>query len=252
MVTLQELVAYVDEVLKPERFTDYCPNGLQIAGKTQIKTLITGVTASQRLIDAAVLLNADAILVHHGYFWQGENPRLTGIKQQRIRTLLQHNISLIAYHLPLDVHPIYGNNAQLAKVLTIDSEHSYEINGTPGLLWVGSLAQAASGSTLADTIGACLQRQPLYIAGSDKPITKLAWCTGAAQDFIEHAAAHGVQAYITGEVSERTFHVAQELGIHFYAAGHHATERYGVQALAEHLVHYFGITHHYVELNNPI
>jgi len=252
MVSLQELMAYLDELLEPQRFNDYCPNGLQVAGKPIVKKLVVGVSASQSLIDEAIRLKADAILVHHGYFWRGEDPRITGIKQQRIRKLLQHEISLIAYHLPLDAHPIYGNNVQLAKILDIDVEHSYDIERIPNLLWVGSLQHATPGSALAQKIGQILKREPLYLTGSDKLISKIAWCTGAAQDFIEQAASHGVDAYITGEVSERTFHFVQETGLHFYAAGHHATERYGVQALSEHLAHYFGITQQYVEIANPI
>jgi dinuclear metal center YbgI/SA1388 family protein len=252
MVTLQELIAYLDELLEPKQFNDYCPNGLQIAGKGIVKNLVVAVSASQSVIDEAIRLNADAILVHHGYFWRGEDPRLIGIKQQRIRKLLQHDISLITYHLPLDAHPVYGNNVQLAKRLEIDIEHSYEIDKIPNILWVGSLQQATNGNELVKRIAESLQREPLHIAGSDKLINRIGWCTGAAQGFIEHAAAHGVDAYITGEVSESTFHFAQEASIHFYAAGHHATERYGVQALGEHIAHYFSINQQYVEIHNPI
>lgn len=252
MVGLQQLIAYLDELLEPQRFNDYCPNGLQIAGKPMIKNLVVGVSASQSLIDEAIKLKADAILVHHGYFWRGEDPRIIGIKQQRIRKLLQHEISLIAYHLPLDAHPIYGNNVQLAKILDIDIEHNYEIERVPGLLWIGNLSQATSGAALAIKIASSLRREPLYLTGSDKLINRIGWCTGAAQDYIEQAVNHGVEAYITGEVSERTFHYVQEAGIHFYAAGHHATERYGVKALGEHLAHYLGIQQHYVEIENPV
>lgn len=165
---------------------------------------------------------------------------------------MQHEISLIAYHLPLDAHPIYGNNVQLAKILDIDIEHNYEIERVPGLLWIGNLSQATSGAALAIKIASSLRREPLYLTGSDKLINRIGWCTGAAQDYIEQAVNHGVEAYITGEVSERTFHYVQEAGIHFYAAGHHATERYGVKALGEHLAHYLGIQQHYVEIENPV
>lgn len=252
MVKLAELIAYLDELLEPQRFRDYCPNGLQIEGKPTIKKIVAGVTASQALIDEAIRLEADAILVHHGYFWRGENPCLVGMKQQRIRKLLQHNMSLIAYHLPLDAHPIYGNNVQLARVLEIDIERPHEVAQTPNLLWTGNLSHATSGQAFAAKINACLDRKPLYIADTDKPINRVGWCTGAAQDFIENALAHKIDAYITGEISERTVHIARENDIHLYAAGHHATERYGVQALAEHLEHYFGVQQHYVEIENPV
>lgn len=252
MVKLTELLAYLNELLEPQRFRDYCPNGLQVEGKAMVKTLVTGVTACQALIDEAIRLDADAILVHHGYFWRGENPCLVGMKQQRIRKLLQHDINLIAYHLPLDAHPIYGNNAQLAKVLEIDVEHAHEAAQTPNLLWTGSLQHATSGQAFAAKINECLDRKPLYIGGTDKPIRRIGWCTGAAQDFIENALAYRVDAYLSGEISERTVHFARENGLHLYAAGHHATERYGVQALAEHLEHYFGLQHHYVEIANPV
>jgi len=252
MVSLAELMAYLDELLQPQGFSDYCPNGLQIEGKPIVKTLVSGVSVSQQLIDAAIQLQADAILVHHGFFWRGEDPRIVGIKQQRIAKLLERGISLIGYHLPLDAHPVYGNNVQLAKRLEIEIEHSYPVNGIANLLWIGSLDKVYTGEAFAEKIAVSLQRQPLHLAAKDKLINKVAWCTGAAQDFFEQSIGHGIDAYLTGEVSERNFHLVEESGVHFYAAGHHATERYGVQALADHLAHYFGIQQHYVEIPNPI
>lgn len=251
MVTLSKLLAYLDKLLNSQSFSDYCPNGLQVAGRNRVKTLVTGVTASQALLSEAVKLQADAILVHHGYFWRGEDAKLIGIKHQRIKTLIQHDISLIAYHLPLDVHPVFGNNKQLAKLLAIEVEQVYDIERTPGLLWVGRLKQQLTGEAFAQKIKHSLKREPLHISNNNKLITRVAWCTGAAQDFIEQAASYGVDAYVTGEVSERTFHLAHELGIHFYAAGHHATERYGVRALGEHLAEQFGIHCRFVDIENP-
>jgi dinuclear metal center YbgI/SA1388 family protein len=252
MVTVTELTHYLAQLLETHLFKDFCPNGLQVEGKPIIKKIVSGVTASQALIEQAIELKADAILVHHGYFWRGEDPCIIGIKQQRLRKLLEHNINLLVYHLPLDAHAIYGNNVQLAERLELDVEHSYALDGIPNILWTGCLAHSLTGTELSQHIADKLQRPPLHIAGSAKPIVKVGWCTGAAQDFIRHAIVHNIDAYISGEISEQTVHIARETGIHFYAAGHHATERYGVQALGEHLAHYYGIQHQYVEIANPV
>ena len=247
-----ELKNYLNDYLAINQFSDYAPNGLQVAGKDEIKTIVTGVTACQALLDEAVKLNADAILVHHGYFWKGEDPCVVGIKHNRLKTLLTHDINLFGYHLPLDAHPIVGNNKQLGDLLDFTLETTLSGAGEqPGLIWLGE-TQAITGLELAEKIESRLARAPLYVAGSHKPIKKVAWCTGGAQDFITAAAIAGADAYITGEASERTFHLANELGTHFYAAGHHATERYGVIALGEHLAQQFDLEVINVDIDNPI
>lgn len=252
MIILIELQEYLEQLLEPAKFTDYCPNGLQVAGRNEIHTLVTGVTACQQLLDKAVAEQADAILVHHGYFWRQENPVITGIKQRRLKTLLQHDISLLAYHLPLDVHESYGNNVQLAKRLAFEVDGFHSVGQVPRLLCSGFLQRPLAGEELAAYIAHQLGRSPLHIPGVAKPIRTIAWCTGAAQDLFEQAIGLGVDAFLTGEITERTVHIARETGIHFFAAGHHATERYGVQELGEHLAHYFGIQHHYIEIPNPV
>ena len=249
---LRELAAYTDHLLQIDRFSDYCPNGLQVEGHREIHTLIGGVTACQALLDAAIERRADAVLVHHGYFWKGEDPRIIGMKQRRIAALLRHDISLIAYHLPLDAHPELGNNAQLARVLDLT------VTGTSGgdrraleLVMLGTTPQPMSGEDFAAHIAARLGRKPLHVAGNDRPIRRLAWCTGGAQSYIELALNAGVDAFLTGEASEQTVHFARENGLHFFAAGHHATERYGVQALGERLAQKLLLNFVFVEIDNP-
>jgi len=248
MNSRQEIVSHIDNLLDVSRYRDYCPNGLQVEGREEIRHIVTGVTASQALIEAAIEQDTDALLVHHGYFWKGESPVLTGIKRQRIHALLDAGINLLAYHLPLDGHAELGNNAQLAQVLgfTVD-----EIAGDSGLLYIGKPEQAQNGEALAAHIGSCLGRLPQHIP-AQRTIQKVAWCTGAAQSYIEEAAALGVDAFITGEISEQTVHIARETGIHFYAAGHHATERYGVQALGKHLAERFALKHRFIDIENPV
>lgn len=247
---LTELVAYTNRLLAAENFNDYCPNGLQVQGRSEVQTLIGGVTACQALLDAAIDHQADAILVHHGWFWKNEDPRIVGMKQRRLATLLRHDISLIAYHLPLDAHPELGNNAQLAQRL--DLTITGTAGGPLGLVMLGELAAPVSGVEFAARIETRLQRQPLHITGSDAPIRRLAWCTGAAQSFIETALHEGVDAFLTGEVSEPTVHFARENGLHFFAAGHHATERYGVQALGAHLAAQFPLHFTFIDIDNPV
>ncbi len=245
------LLREIEQFLNVNAISDYCPNGLQVEGKAQIKRIVSGVTASQALIDAAIELQADAILVHHGYFWKGEDQRIVGMKQRRIKALLAHDINLLAYHLPLDVHPEVGNNVQLAQRLGLTVTGPLEPGNPRSVGLIGTLEAPLSASDFAARIESVLDRAPL-VFDQHKPIQSVAWCTGGAQGYIEQAIAAGVDAYLTGEVSERTFHEAQENGISFFAAGHHATERYGVQALGEWLVKRFGIEHHYVECDNPV
>lgn len=249
-VSLEDLVNTLDNLLKPEEFRDYCPNGLQVEGKGRVERLVTGVTASQAFIEAAVEAGADAVLVHHGYFWRGEDPRLTGIKKRRIKRLLEQDISLIAYHLPLDAHPTLGNNAQLGRRLGFTAEEDLDPRHKSKVGVWGRLEEPCSGEDLARRIEQALGRRPLHIPG-DGPIRRIGWCTGGAQGFIEQAQACGVDAYLTGEVSEQTVHFARETGIHFFAAGHHATERYGVQAVGEHLRSLLDLQHRFIDIDNP-
>lgn len=251
MLSINELLSYLDNLLTPNLFRDYCPNGLQVAGRIEIRKIISGVSANQALLDAAVQAQSDLILVHHGYFWRDENPCITGLKQTRLSTLIKNEINLIAYHLPLDAHDTLGNNIQLAKLLGITPINELKVNSGPGLVRIGQL-DGMSGASFASHIEKKLNRQPFYIPGRKEKINSIVWCTGAAQDFIELAIEFGADAYLTGEVSERTVSIAKESGIHFYAAGHHATERYGVAALGEHLAQQFGLAHEFIDIDNPI
>ena len=253
MVGLGELVAYTDRLLSVDSFNDYCPNGLQVEGQPEVRTLIGGVTACQALLDAAIEHQADAVLVHHGYFWKGENPRIIGMKQRRLGSLLRHEISLIAYHLPLDAHLELGNNAQLARVLDLNIIGTIGGNPrTPGLIMLGETANPMSGPVFATHLNDRLHRKPLHIAGHDALLKRLAWCTGGAQSFIEQALEAGADAFLTGEASEQTVHFARENHLHFFAAGHHATERYGIQALGAHLANHFDLNFTFIEIDNPV
>jgi len=247
-----DLTRYCDQLLDITSFSDYCPNGLQVAGRQEIRCLISGVTASEALLQAAVERQADAVLVHHGYFWKGEDPRVIGMKRRRLGLLIAQDINLLAYHLPLDAHQELGNNAQLALRLGLQITGTFGNEGPRDIGQYGSLPSPCSGEEFARHLTAVLGRVPLYIAGGRQPIATVAWCTGGAQGYIEAAARLGVDAYITGEVSEHTVHVARELGLHFFSAGHHATERYGVQALGEHLALEFGLQHEFVDIDNPV
>lgn len=253
MARLSEVVAYADELLGIGNFSDYCPNGLQVQGRPEVKTLIGGVTACQALLDAAVERRADAVLVHHGYFWKGEDPRIVGMKQRRLAALLRHDINLIAYHLPLDAHPELGNNAQLARALDLTVTGTVGGNGrTPGLVMLGEPATSMTGGAFAARLADRLGRPPLHISGSDDRIRRIAWCTGAAQSYIELALDAGADAFLTGEASEQTVHFARENGLHFFAAGHHATERHGVQALGAHLAERFELEFGFIDIDNPV
>lgn len=251
MIQLKDLLNYSNNVLEIERFQDYCPNGLQVEGKTEIKKIISGVTASQALIDAAISEKADVLLVHHGYFWKGEEAQITGIKYKRIRSLIESGINLLAYHLPLDAHPLYGNNAKLAEILELDIAGSFP-SGNTSVGMYGSLKIPMSAADFSQKVTTALEREVLHIGENSEQIQTIAWCSGAAQNYIEEAAALGVDAYLTGEISEPTVHIARECGLHFYSAGHHATERYGVQAFAEHLASHFGLTHKFIDIPNPV
>ena len=250
--TLKAIELELGAVLKPELFNDYCPNGLQVEGRPRIAKLISGVTACQALIDQAVAEGADMLLVHHGYFWKGEDPTVTGIKRARIQTLLENQVSLFAYHLPLDVHPQLGNNAQLGKLLGFQVSGEFGRYQGKNIGLVGSLETACSADQLAARVEARLHRKPLVSPGRLEEIKAVAWCSGAAQKYIEEAVAAGVDAFITGEVSEPTVHIARESGICFISAGHHATERYGVQAVGRHLAEKFQLQHQFIDIDNPV
>lgn len=248
-----ELERYLEQLLKPSQIKDYAPNGLQIQGKENITKIITGVTASQALIDRAIDEKADAIIVHHGYFWKNESYVIRGMKHKRIKALLEHDINLFAFHLPLDIHPTLGNNAQLAKLLNIDVTGPLELENPLSIGVQGQFSQAISGEKLAQLINSKLNRECLHIVPpSNKTIKTIAWCTGGGQNYIELAAEQGIDAFISGEVSEKTTHIAHELDIHFFAAGHHATERYGVKALGEYITEEHDIEVIFIDIDNPV
>jgi dinuclear metal center YbgI/SA1388 family protein len=244
-----DLETYLAAYLETARFRDYCPNGLQVEGRRLIAHVVTGVTASLALIERSLDLAADAVIVHHGYFWRGEDARVVGPRRTRLAKLLAHDLNLFAYHLPLDVHPEVGNNAQLAVRLGLLPEGRF---GEQNVGAFGVLAQPASLAAFAAQVESALGRKPLTIGAPEHPIRRIAWCTGAAQGMIDEAAALGVDAYLTGEASEQTVHYAREAGIAFIAAGHHATERSGVQALGQHLAAHFGLRHSFVDIDNPV
>lgn len=247
-----QLESLLNQKLSPDLIKDYCPNGLQVEGTTDVHKIVTGVTASKALIDKAIELKADAILVHHGYFWKGEPEAIRGMKGVRIKSLIKNEINLYAYHLPLDVHPEIGNNARLGELLGIDIEGGLE--PTPQSVAIyGSLSSSMSGEAFSNKIETVLNRKPLYIAPAiDKPIKTVGWCTGGGQDYLELAASKGLDAFISGEISERTTYIARELGIHYFSAGHHATERYGVKALGEWLATEHGLDVEFVDIDNPV
>ena len=248
-MNIQNLLDYTAQFLQVERFKDYCPNGLQVQGKLEINKIVTGVTASMALLEAAKHVNADAILVHHGYFWRNEDARVIGIKQRRLKYLLENELNLIAYHLPLDAHTELGNNACLAKVLNFNVE---KWAGDPAIIACGAIEAPMSLADFGVHIASKLNRQPLILGNPKKIIQRVAWCTGAAQNYFEEAIALGVDAYISGEVSEQTYHLAEESGVAYLACGHHATERYGIQALGKHLAQIFALEHVFIDIDNPV
>ena len=246
-----ELEQLINQKLSSDKINDYAPNGLQVEGKTEIKKIITGVTASQALIDYAIRQNADAILVHHGYFWKSENPCILGMKGKRIKALLVNDMNLYGYHLPLDVHPELGNNAQLAKLLDIENLQPLEKGAVSIPVW-GELKEPMTGKDFAEKIEKVLNRKPLIcIENGPHLIRKIGICTGGGQGYIDLAAEQGCDAFITGEVSEQTIHSAREQGLHFFSAGHHATERYGIKALGEWLAKEYGFDVEFKDIDNP-
>ena len=248
MIQRQDLLAHFDALLQPGRFKDYGPNGLQVEGKNEIRHIVSGVTASRDFIEAAIADKADAIFVHHGLFWRGMDGRITGWMKERIRLLLAHDINLFAYHLPLDAHQELGNNAQLGLKLGVQFDATF---GEQALGMVGA-ANFANADALAAHVQQVLGRSVTCVSGAKgQPIRRLAWCTGGAQGFYESALAAGADAYITGEISEPQAHLARETGTTFIAAGHHATERYGAPAVAAHVAAQLGLSHRFIEIDNP-
>lgn len=250
-MSLNALVQLLNTELASATLKDYCPNGLQVEGKSLIKKIVTGVTACQKLLDAAIAVNADAILVHHGYFWKGEASEITGMKKRRLQSLLRHDISLLAYHLPLDVHPTLGNNAQLGKLLGLTNIRALMTVEPRGVVMLGDVAAPLSATEIATQLHQVLGREPLLHVSGGSQVKTLAWCSGGGQGYIQAAAEAGADLFFSGEVSEQTIHCADELGIHFIAAGHHATERYGIQALGQWLAAQTGIEVCFIDVPNP-
>ncbi|WP_199611697.1 Nif3-like dinuclear metal center hexameric protein [Flocculibacter collagenilyticus] len=251
-INRNELQRYLTDLLKPWEVKDFCPNGLQVEGTDSIRKIITGVTASEALIDKAIEMNADAILVHHGYFWKGEHQPITGMKKTRIKKLIENDINLFAYHLPLDVHPELGNNVQLAKLLDIQNIEGLEQGPGPSIPLKGEFTNPISLDELTQRIESTLSRKPLVNSGGNFDIKTVAWCTGGGQSYIDLAAQQGIDCFITGEASEQTIHSSNEQRIHFIAAGHHATERYGAKSLGEHLTETFELDVQFIDINNPV
>ena len=260
-IARQELLSTFNALLQPERFTDYGPNGLQVEGKGQIRKIVSGVTASRALIEAAIEAKADAIFVHHGLFWRGQTGVVTGWMKERLKRLLAHDINLFAYHLPLDAHPELGNNAQLGQKLgfiTPKAEERGEITrfGDQSLGWMANIEKTElktlqNPENLQKHLENTLKRQVAGVFVASDAIKKIAWCTGGAQSYFEAAIAAGADAFITGEMSEPQAHLARECGVAYFACGHHATERYGAPAVAAHVAEMCGIAHEFIEIDNP-
>jgi len=245
----EDLTCYLDTLLESARYKDYCPNGLQVEGRDEVRCVLAGVTACQALVDAAIARGADTLLVHHGWFWRGEEGRVTGFRKARLQALLGHDINLIGYHLPLDAHPEFGNNAQWAKRL------GWRLEGHFGDQDLGCFGTGSSSDTLADLAAQLkseLRRDPLVIGDPRRPVKRIAWCSGGAQSYFEAAIGLGVDLYVSGEISEQHVQLARETGVAYVAAGHHATERFGVQALAAHLAERFGIECEFLDIDNPV
>lgn len=249
---LNELQMHLDQLFDAPRLRDYCPNGLQVEGRGEVGRVLCGVTASMALVERAVAGGYDALFVHHGYFWRGEDGRITGFRKRRLAALLTHDISLFAYHLPLDVHPELGNNAQLGRLMGWVPEARF---ADQELGWIGRVSAAAAqepAEQVARALAARLGRDPLLIGDPQRPVRRIAWCTGGAQGYFEQAILAGADLYVSGEVSEQTVHLARETGVPYIAAGHHATERYGALAVAHYLREKLGLQADFVDIDNPV
>ncbi|MDR2001167.1 MAG: Nif3-like dinuclear metal center hexameric protein [Zoogloeaceae bacterium] len=245
----EELRAYMDNLLEAPRFQDYCPNGLQVEGRAELRQVVCGVTASQALLDEAIRRRADAVLVHHGWFWKSDDSRVTGIRRRRLATILGADLNLFAYHLPLDAHPELGNNAELARRAGWRIDGRF---GDQGIGFTGTLSAPANAAQLGTQLEALLGRATLLIGNGERQIARLAWCSGGAQDYFEQAIQTGADCFVSGEISEQTVHLARESGIPYIAAGHHATERFGIMALAAHLQNKLGLDCQFVDIDNPV
>ena len=243
-----EIETHLADLLAVDRFKDYGPNGLQVEGRAEVRRVVSGVTASLALIEAAIDLQADAVLVHHGLFWRGQDGRVVGWMRRRLAALLVRDISLFAYHLPLDAHAELGNNAQLGRRLGLTADGRF---GDQDLGFIGPAGGASDALSLADTVRRQLLREPLLLPGDGRPLRRVAWCTGGAQGYFEAAIAAGADAFLTGEISEPQAHLSRETGVAFLACGHHATERFGAPAVGEHLAARFGLEHHFIDIDNP-
>lgn len=254
-VSTRRLAEWLESTLQTQRIKDYCPNGIQVEGKDTVRHIITGVTASQALLDAAVQRGADTVIVHHGWFWKNENPVLRGSKRKRIATAILNDLNVFGFHLPLDAHPTLGNNAQLAQRLGLEPDRDSDglpiTFGPNDLIWRGR-CKPCSLRSFGEHIEKALGRAPLLLGDPDKRIETVAWCTGGAQNLMEAAIDNGVDAYVTGEASEQNFHMAYETDTAFVAAGHHATERYGIQALGQAIAAEFGVKVDFLDLDNPV
>ncbi|WP_322047109.1 Nif3-like dinuclear metal center hexameric protein [Paraburkholderia sp. J67] len=244
-----ELELYLNNLLETARFKDYCPNGLQVEGRRRVQKIATGVTASLAFLEAALEWGADAVLVHHGYFWKNEAPQITGRKYHRLKALIANDLNLFAYHLPLDSHPELGNNAQLGAKFGWIGEQRF---GEQDLGWMATLPMPISLAHFTAEVEQTLGRKPLVLGDPDWQLRRVAWCTGAAQGFFDAAIDAGADVFLTGEISEQTTHTAAESGVAFLAAGHHATERFGVQAVGTHLSEAFDIEHLFIDIHNPV
>jgi len=246
---LKALNNHLTALMQPANFKDYCPNGLQVEGRAMVKKIVTGVTASMALLEQAKAANADAVLVHHGYFWRGESQEVVGIKKRRLKFLLDNDMSLFAYHLPLDAHAEFGNNVMLGKVLGLPIARWLD---DENMIAVSQLDQAQSLQAVSELVAAKLNRQPQVIGDMSQTVQTIAWCTGAAQGYIEQAIENEVDVFMSGEISEPTVHLARESGTSYIAAGHHATERYGIQALGDYLAKQFDLQHDFIDVDNPV
>jgi dinuclear metal center YbgI/SA1388 family protein len=248
MIDRDALLRHLDELLQAGQFKDYGPNGLQVEGKARIHKVVTGVTASLALIDAAIEAGADAILVHHGLFWRGQDGRVTGWMKQRLARLIAHDINLLAYHLPLDAHGSLGNNAQWGQRLGLVADGRF---GEQDIGFVGPVPDGLDLAALSARVAQVLGRPPVVVPGDGRLLQRAAWCSGGAQGYFEAAIARGVDVFLTGEISEPQAHYARETGVAFMACGHHASERYGVQAVGQHLAARLGLQHQFLDIDNP-
>ncbi|MEM8844929.1 MAG: Nif3-like dinuclear metal center hexameric protein [Pseudomonadota bacterium] len=251
MAQLKEITSYTNKFLRISEFSDYCPNGLQLEGKSEVQNIALGVTASLAFIEQAIAWGADALIVHHGYFWKGERPEVVGMKKQRLAALLKADVSLLAYHLPLDAHPEVGNNTQLARRLGIMDLGPLQRGKHISIGNVGSLAQPTPFNDFVQTCEQSLARTSTFIDSGPDQVQRIALCTGGAQNMIDDAVAREADVFLTGEISEQTTHIARECGLNFISAGHHATERYGVQALGKHLAEKFNLKQDFIDIDNP-